>query len=41
MTPCAPVAGVSADVGATSIIVTDENPPSPRAFYKFEAQTAP
>ncbi len=36
-----PVAGVSAVVGATSITVTDPNPPSPNVYYRFGAQTAP
>jgi hypothetical protein len=35
------VAGISAVVGATSITVTDTNPPSPNVFYRFGAQTAP
>ncbi len=36
-----PQAGISAVVGATSITVTDPNPPSPNVFYRFGAQTAP
>ncbi len=36
-----PQADISDVVGATSITVTDLNPPSPSAFYRFGAQTAP
>jgi hypothetical protein len=36
-----PATDISAAVGAASIVVTDENPPAGKAFYRFEAEIAP